>query len=90
MSLFSFCASLTVNKVQMFLAEAANLIEAVSYGHNTTGQTYVRQHAYLAPSSELYQVKQTRISLDKMTSKILVLQQLMSRGKYNFCQPSLI
>jgi len=85
-SLFAFCTSVTVSKVQVLLAEAVNLIEAHRYGHHAAGQTYVRQHARLAPCSELKQLKQTRNSSEKMTSKNLVLKQLMRRGKYDSYQ----
>ena len=83
MILVTFCMSVTVNKVQKELAEAHSLIGTVSCGHCVRGQTYITKHEYISPRSEMNQLKETRIALDKRTSKTLVLQQLMSRGKYN-------
>jgi len=78
----TFCMAVTVNKVQKQLAEAVSLTETVSYGH-CARETYITQYAYISLCSELNQLKETKIVLDKKTSKTLVLQQLMSTGKYN-------
>jgi len=79
----TFCMAVTVNKVQKQLAEAVRLTETVSCGHCARGQTYITQCEYIYLCSELNQLKETKIVLDKKISKTLVLQQLMSRGKYN-------
>jgi len=80
----TFCMAVTVNKVQKQLAEAVSLTETVGCGYCARSQTYITQYAYISLCSELNQLKETKIVLDKKTSKALVLQQLMSRGKYNF------
>ena len=74
--------SVTVNKVQKKLAEAVSLTETVRCGHCPRSQTCIRQYdGYISQCSELHLLKETRIALDKKTSKTLVLQQLTSRGK---------
>jgi len=83
MSWFTFCTCVSENKVQKQLAEAVNLIKTVNCGHCLRGETYIRQYIYVSPCSELNQLKETRIALDKNTAKALLLQQLMSRGKYH-------
>jgi len=79
----TFCLSVTVNEVQKQLSEAVSLTETLSCGHFARGQTCITQYAYISLCSELNKLKETKNALDKKTSKPLVLQQLMSRGKYN-------